>query len=118
MDDKNRRPGSEVPPAGTDVPPRGTTVPPGDSDVHRVESRRTGYGRPYGGNSALALIVGALAVAIIIGAFFWFSRDTGDTVAIDQGGVTTEERALESPQTPPAQTGEEPATTPPGQTTD
>jgi hypothetical protein len=105
MDDKTRRPGTEVPPS--------------DADIDRTDNvRRSRYGGPGGGggNSALALIVGALAVAIIIGAFFWFSRDTGDTVAIDQPGVTTEERALESPQSPPADTGEEPAATPPGQT--
>ena len=102
MDDNIRRPGSEIPP----------------TDVDRAgHVRRSRYGGPSGGggNSALALIAGALAVAIIIGAFFWFSGDAGDTVAIDRPGMATEERALESPQNPPANTGEEPAATPPGQ---
>lgn len=103
MDDNIRRPGSEIPP----------------TEVDRTDNvRRSRYGGPSGsgGNSALAMIVAALAVAIIIGAFFWFSRDTGDSVAIDRPGVTTEERALDSPQNPPANTSEEPAATPPGQT--
>ena len=54
------------------------------------------------GNSAMALIVGALAVALIIGAFFWFAGDTQDTANLDnpatveEGNVTTDEPALQT----------------------
>lgn len=54
------------------------------------------------GNSAMALIVGALAVALIIGAFFWFAGDTQDTANLDNPAtveeetVTTDEPVLQS----------------------
>src|SRR5687768_8053045 len=74
----NRPVGSGVP---SDRDRLGGGVPPSDS-----------------GNSALALIVGALAVALIIGAFFWFAGDTQDTATIDDPAVT-EETVTDEPAT-------------------
>jgi hypothetical protein len=39
----------------------------------------------------MALIVGALAVALIIGAFFWFAGDTQDTANLDDPAVVEED---------------------------
>lgn len=77
--DPNRPTGS-VPPE-RDRTLGGTTPAP----EHR------GLNRGDGGNSAMALIVGALAVALIIGAFFWFAGDTQDTATLDDPMVTEEE---------------------------
>jgi hypothetical protein len=77
--DPNRPTGS-VPPE-RDRTMGGATPPP----EHR------GPNRNDGGNSAMALIVGALAVALIIGAFFWFAGDTQDTATLDDPMVTEEE---------------------------
>lgn len=77
--DPNRPTGS-VPPE-RDRTMGGATPPP----EHR------GPNRNDGGNSAMALIVGALAVALIIGAFFWFAGDTQDTATLDDPTVTEEE---------------------------
>jgi cytoskeletal protein RodZ len=77
--DPNRPTGS-VPPE-RDRTMGGATPPP----EHR------GPNRGDGGNSAMALIVGALAVALIIGAFFWFAGDTQDTATLDDPAVTEEE---------------------------
>ena len=74
--DPNRPTGS-VPPE-RDRTMGGATPPP----EHR------GPNRGDGGNSAMALIVGALAVALIIGAFFWFAGDTQDTATLDDPAVT------------------------------
>jgi GNAT superfamily N-acetyltransferase len=53
--------------------------------------------RGDGGNSAMALIVGALAVALIIGAFFWFAGDTQDRLIWPRqthiGGIDDDDRA-------------------------
>ena len=46
------------------------------------------------GNSAMALIVGALAVALIIGAFFWFAGDTQDTANLDNPAAVEEETVI------------------------
>jgi hypothetical protein len=78
--DPNRPTGS-VPPE-RDRTSGGATPPP----EHRGPNRGDG-----GGNSAMALIVGALAVALIIGAFFWFAGDTQDTATLDDPMVTEEE---------------------------
>ena len=77
--DPNRPTGSV--PSERDRTLGGTTPPP----EHR------GPNRGDGGNSAMALIVGALAVALIIGAFFWFAGDTQDTATLDDPMVTEEE---------------------------
>lgn len=81
--DPNRPTGS-VPPE-RDRTMGGATPPP----EHR------GPTRGDGGNSAMALIVGALAVALIIGAFFWFAGDTQDTATLDDPAVTEEEMATD-----------------------
>jgi hypothetical protein len=39
----------------------------------------------------MALIVGALAVALIIGAFFWFAGDTQDTATLEDPAVVEED---------------------------
>jgi hypothetical protein len=86
--DPNRPTGS-VPPE-RDRTLGGATPPP----EHR------GPNRGDGGNSAMALIVGALAVALIIGAFFWFAGDTQDTATLDDPAVTEEEMGTtEEPMT-------------------
>jgi uncharacterized protein HemX len=74
------RPTGSVPPE-RDRTMGGATPPP----EHR------GPNRGDGGNSAMALIVGALAVALIIGAFFWFAGDTQDTATLDDPAVTEEQ---------------------------
>jgi len=73
----NRPTGSSVPPERDRV---GGTPPP----EHRPP-------RGDGGNSAMALIVGALAVALIIGAFFWFAGDTQDTATLEDPAVVEED---------------------------
>jgi hypothetical protein len=75
----NRPTGSSVPPERDRV---GGTPPP---------EYRGGPPRGDGGNSAMALIVGALAVALIIGAFFWFAGDTQDTATLDDPAVVEED---------------------------
>jgi hypothetical protein len=86
--DPNRPTGS-VPPE-RDRTAGGATPPP----EHR------GPNRGDGGNSAMALIVGALAVALIIGAFFWFAGDTQDTATLDDPAVTEEQMGTtEEPMT-------------------
>ena len=81
--DPNRPTGS-VPPE-RDRTMGGATPPP----EHR------GPNRGDGGNSAMALIVGALAVALIIGAFFWFAGDTQDTATLDDPAVVEEDLGTE-----------------------
>ena len=73
--DPNRPVGSGVPPERDRVGGVPPGVPPRDDR----------------GSSALALIVGALAVALIIGAFFWFAGDTQDTASLDDPTVVEEE---------------------------
>jgi hypothetical protein len=101
---------------GTPPPERGM---PGDRPVGAPPPPEYRGSRPPGdsGNSAMALIIGALAVALIIGAFFWFAGDTQDTAVLDQPVTTqqetvpptTEPQATE-PQTTAPQATEEPAT--------
>jgi cytoskeletal protein RodZ len=67
---------------GGGVPPENRGVPPRDDR----------------GNSAMALIVGALAVALIIGAFFWFAGDTQDTANLDDPAAV-EETVTDEPVT-------------------
>ena len=78
------RPTGSVPPE-RDRTMGGATPPP----EHR------GPNRGDGGNSAMALIVGALAVALIIGAFFWFAGDTQDTATLDDPADRLVGRAAE-----------------------
>ena len=47
--------------------------------------------------SSMALIVGALAVALIIGAFFWFAGDTQDTANLDDPATTQEDTLSTEP---------------------
>jgi hypothetical protein len=87
--DPNRPTGS-VPPE-RDRTTGGATPPPEHRGPNRGDS---------GGNSAMALIVGALAVALIIGAFFWFAGDTQDTAVLDDPAVTEEQMGTtEEPMT-------------------
>lgn len=85
-------------PAGSDLPPKrdrlgGGPLPP-ENRINVATGDR--------GNSAMALIVGALAVALIIGAFFWFAGDTQDTANLDnpatveEEAVTTDKPALQT----------------------
>jgi hypothetical protein len=86
--DPNRPTGSAPP--ERDRTTGGATPPP----EHR------GPNRGDGGNSAMALIVGALAVALIIGAFFWFAGDTQDTATLDDPAVVEEDMGTtEEPMT-------------------
>jgi hypothetical protein len=78
--DPNRPTGS-VPPE-RDRTTGGATPPP---------EHRGGPNRGDGRNSAMALIVGALAVVLIIGAFFWFAGDTQDTATLDDPAVTEQD---------------------------
>ena len=59
------------------------------------------------GTSAMALIVGALAVILIIGAVFWFAGDTQDTAVLDEPDIVIEEDAEQQ-----AEVAEEPASEP------
>lgn len=58
---------------------------------------RPGPPRDDRGNSAMALIVGALAVALIIGAFFWFAGDTQDTATLGDPATTQEDTLSTEP---------------------
>ena len=78
--------------------PTGSSVPPARDPIERDRvggtpppEYRGGPSRGDGGNSAMALIVGALAVALIIGAFFWFSGDTQDTATLEDPAVVEED---------------------------
>ena len=81
------RPTGGVPPE-RDRTVGGATPPP---------EHRGGPNRGDGGNSAMALIVGALAVALIIGAFFWFAGDTQDTATLDEPATTQEDTLSTEP---------------------
>ena len=75
-------------PVGSGLPPErervGGSIPPGPPRDDR-------------GNSAMALIVGALAVALIIGAFFWFAGDTQDTATLEEPATTQEDTLSTEP---------------------
>lgn len=76
--------------------PVGSGLPP---EPRVVETRGDG------GNSAMALIVGALAVALIIGAFFWFAGDTRDTATLDNP-ATVGEKTVTTDQPAPKTDGD------------
>ena len=100
--------------------PLGGTPPPDrDRPVGTPPPEHRGSPPPVDrGNSAMALIVGALAVALIIGAFFWFAGDTQDDTAVLDQPVTTQQDTAPQATEPPAtetqpiepQATEEPAT--------
>ena len=82
--------------------PVGSGLPPERDRVGSGSESRVNVATGDRGNSAMALIVGALAVALIIGAFFWFAGDTQDTANLDNPAtveeetVTTDEPALQT----------------------
>jgi uncharacterized protein HemX len=84
------------------APERGGSLP-GDRHIGETPppEYRGGPPRGDGGNSAMALIVGALAVALIIGAFFWFAGDTQDTAILDEPATIQQDTVPETaaPQT-------------------
>ena len=91
-------------PAGSGVAPeRGGGSLPGDRHIGETPppEYRGGPPRGDGGNSAMALIVGALAVALIIGAFFWFAGDTQDTAILEEPATIQQDTVPETtvPQT-------------------
>jgi hypothetical protein len=71
--------------------PTGSSVPPDRDRVGGTPPPEHRPPRGDGGNSAMALIVGALAVALIIGAFFWFAGDTQDTATLEDPAVVEED---------------------------
>jgi hypothetical protein len=80
-------------PTGTGTPPEGDRVGGGPPPPEY----RGGSPRGDGGNSAMALIVGALAVVLIIGAFFWFTGDTQETATLDDPTITQEDTLSTEP---------------------
>jgi cytoskeletal protein RodZ len=46
----------------------------------------------------MALIVGALAVALIIGAFFWFAGDTQDTAILEEPATIQQDTVPQTQQ--------------------
>ena len=77
-------------PVGSGLPPERDRIAGGP--VH--PDNRVNVATTDRGNSAMALIVGALAVALIIGAFFWFAGDTQDTANLDNPAAVEEETVI------------------------
>ena len=93
----NRPTGSGVAPEV--APERGGSLP-GDRHIGETPppEYRGGPPRGDGGNSAMALIVGALAVALIIGAFFWFAGDTQDTAILEEPATIQQDTVPQTQQ--------------------
>jgi hypothetical protein len=81
------------------APERGGSLP-GDRHIGETPppEYRGGPPRGDGGNSAMALIVGALAVALIIGAFFWFAGDTQDTAILEEPATIQQDTVPQTQQ--------------------